>query len=429
MRFHPASGAGIGSEDCPAWTSEAGQRLNPRRSLNVQALALLFGSVTAQLVVASLYILTARSMRPDEYGLVITAISLGLAGAGFADLGANAYWVRELASRRITQDDLDARISTRFLIILFVATFGVVAAVLIDPVFVVTGVLLLTASTVQTVLVPLRAAQRSDSVGWLVMFGRLLALVIFLGQTAVGVTPGLVLWTSLAFGDVALAVCAFAVTPAPDRLKPRLRPIKNPWSGTKWYAVTAMSTSAQQLDLPILAAISGSAAAGIYGGVNRWTQPMLVAIGAFTFAAAPFVAAERRLVALRGQMLRASWILMVVIVLSLSVFAMAPWIVVLLLGVDFRGSAPVLQLLALAMLLNAVTQPLMMVLQSRQLDHIAAAIVVGAIAAQLVAVVVLAPALGALGAGIGVLVAQVVALLGAVGYIAVVVRRRNGLTN
>ena len=68
----------------------------------------------------------------------------------------------------------------------------------------------------------------------------------------------------------------------------------------------------------LLQHVSGSSAAGIYGGVNRWIQPMVLAISAFASAAAPFVAAEADLRALRQQALRASWILATAIALSIG---------------------------------------------------------------------------------------------------------------
>jgi O-antigen/teichoic acid export membrane protein len=398
--------------------------VNRRRSLNIQALALVIGSGVAQLLVAALYILTARSMRPDEYGPVVTAIGLGIAGAGFIDLGSSAYWIRELASVRITQDELNARMSMRFLLTLAIAGLVSIAALIAAPAFFATGVLLFTTCAVQTVLVPLRAERRAEAVAWLTVLGRLAAIAIFLGQFAIGFSPGLALWTSLALGDVALIVCALAVTPAVDRLGLSVRSMSNPWSGSRWYAVSVMSTSAAQLDLPLVAALGGPVAAGIYGGVNRWTQPVLVATGAFAQATAPFIAAAPRLMALRKQLIRASWILLLAIAISIAVFVSAPWLVRTLLGDDFSDSAPVLRLLALAMLLNTVTQPLTVALQSRRFDQVAALLVVATAATHLIITAVLVPSQGALGAGIGMLAAQSVALVGTVVAIALVARRR-----
>lgn len=401
------------------------RNLNQRRPLNVQAFALALGTGTAQLFVAALYIVTARSMRPDEFGPIVTAIALGIAGAGFVDLGTNLYLVREIASGRITQCEQNAKLSTRFLAVSAVAAVVVVAASFVEPTFVATGVLLVTTSTVQAVLIPLRAAQRAELVGALIVLGRTVAFAAFWGQTAIAVSPGIALWTSLAVGDFVLTVCAFGVPPAANRLRLSVRTLSNPWSGTKWYAVFNMSTSAQQLDLPIVAALSGPAAAGIYGGVNRWIQPMTLAIKAFCSAAAPMIAAEQRVAALRTQFLRASWLLAIAMVISVLTFALAPWLVTILLGDDFRASATVLRILAVAVLLNIVTQPLIIALQSRRRDHVAAAIMSATVVTQLIAVVTLAPTLGALAAGIGMLVGQVVALFGTVACIATIAYRQN----
>ncbi|KDF00733.1 hypothetical protein Y900_017770 [Mycolicibacterium aromaticivorans JS19b1 = JCM 16368] len=383
----------------------------------------------AQLLVAALYILTARGMQPDEYGTVVTAIGVGLACAGFIDLGANAYWVRELASQQIAADELNARMASRFLIVLAASAATVVGALIIAPEFVATGFLLSSSTFAQTSLVPLRAAQRSEAVAWLTVVGRVFSVAVFLGQTSMGIPAGVSLWSSLVLGDVTLTLCALAVTPKDDRPRIRLRSMANPWSGTKWYAVTNLSVSAQQLDLPIVAVLAGSGAAGIYGGVNRWTQPLLVAIGAFASAAAPFMAAEPRLAALRGQLLRASWILVAAIGLSLGVFVAAPWLVTSLLGSSFSNSAPILRLLALAMLLNCFTQPMLVALQSRRRDHLAAGIVAAAVVVQLTFVVALTSSLGALAAGIGVLIAQVIALVGTMICIVVIYRRRSKAPN
>jgi len=391
-------------------------------------MALVVGNGTAQLLVAAMYVLTARSMHPDEFGSIVTVIALGVVGAGFADLGANSYWIRELASRRLTQDELNVRVWTRFLVVLAAAVGVAVAAFFVSPMFIFTGVFLVSTSTVQTVLVPLRAAQRSESVGWLIVFGRAVAIAIFLVQTAAGVRPGLALLTSLPLGNLALVMCAYAVTSAPNRLGFCVRPWGNPWSGTKWFAVFTIGTSASKLDLPIVAALSGPGAAGIYGAVNRWTQPLAVAVAGFTSAAAPFIAAETRLIKLRAQLLRASWILVLTIALCLGVLATAPWLVTSLLGADFSDSAPVLQLLVMAIILNTFSQPLLVALQSRHFDHLTAVITALTVVVQLSITVVLSPRLGALGAGIGMLVGQFVALFGAVISIAVMARRRRSLS-
>ena len=388
----------------------------------------MLGNGSAKLLVSLLYIFAARSVGPDEFGLVATAIGLGMAGAGFVDLGSNEYWVRELASRRISQAELDTRMTARVVTAALVGAVVIVAVGIRFPVFIATGFLLISTNAVQTVLVPLRASQRAESVARLVVFGRLIAVAAFWCQTTLGASSGLALWTSLVIGDVAFVVSGFFATATANRPRIRIRPLRNPWSGIRWYAVSAISTNAQQLDLPIVAATSGAAAAGIYGGVNRWNQPILIAIGSFNAAAAPIIAAAPRLDVLKRQLLRASWLLGAAMVLSILVYFAAPWIVVSLLGSDFADSVPILRLLALAVLLSAVTQPLIVTLQARHRDHVAAGIVATAVSVHLITVAVLSPKLGALGAGIGFLSGQLVAFIGTVACVAVVIRRRRRIT-
>jgi hypothetical protein len=128
--------------------------------------------------------------------------------------------------------------------------------------------------------------------------------------------------------------------------------------------------------------------------------------------------------ALRGQLLRASWILAVAVGACAAIFVLAPWLVSSLLGENFKDAAPVLRLLAVAMLLNTVTQPLTVALQSRRLDRLAAILGVITAATQLIATSILAPEFGALGAGIGVLAGQVVGLIATVSSVAVIARNR-----
>ena len=297
------------------------------RSLNFQSLALVLGSGIGQIFTAGLYILTARAMSPVEFGPVVTAVAMGGMGAALLDCGSGPYWVRELASRRIAQDELNSRASARFVIALVLAAVVVIVALLVAPLFVATGVLMITMSTGQTLLVPLRGAMRAETVAWLVASSRAMSLVFYFGQVALGVTPGLALWTSLALGDLVLAFCAYVVTPAAHRLIFRVNSVRNPWAGARWYAVGTVGTSAALLELPIVGALAGPGEAGIFGGVNRWIQPMSMASAAFASAAAPFLAAATRIVELRGQLLRASWSLFMTIAYGVTLFLMAPRLV------------------------------------------------------------------------------------------------------
>ena len=73
---------------------------------------------------------------------------------------------------------------------------------------------------------------------------------------------------------------------------------------------------------------------------------------------------------------------------------------------------------------NTVAQPLIVALQSRRFDHVAAFILLVSVGIQLVVVAALAPMLGALSAGIGFFTSQV---LQTTGCIAAIVWRREGV--
>lgn len=407
------------------WTKQRGskQALIRERSLNAQAVALALGSGAAQVLVAVLYILTARDMPPAEYGLIATAIVLGLVGAGFLDFGSTPYWIRELASGRTTIELLKPRIATKFIIAFAVAALVVLVAALTESHFIATGVLLLSSTTATLALVPLRAARRAEVVGLLTALGRTVAVIAFFSQIAVGVELGLALWISIAVGDFSL-FAYLSVSRYPKLSRFSFLPWSNPWAGAKWYSLNALSSNAQQLDLPLLSLFAGAGAAGVYAGVNRWTQPMTLATNSFASAAAPFLAAQSSLRAVRSQVFRASWMLVMVIALSSGVIIAAPWLVTFLLGPAYAGATAVLQWLGGAVILNAIGQPLLVALMSRLFDRLASVILTVSVIAQLCIVALLAPNLGPLSAAIGIFISQLLQFLGSAGFIATINLRR-----
>lgn len=99
------------------------------------------------------------------------------------------------------------------------------------------------------------------------------------------------------------------------------------------------------------------------------------------------------------------------IVLALTVFALAPWIVDLLLGQTYEGSAAVLRVLALVSVASIISQPLVVALQSLRHDGFVALALSLSVLAQLGLVAVLAHREGALGAALASLTIQVLLLV------------------
>lgn len=71
------------------------------------------------------------------------------------------------------------------------------------------------------------------------------------------------------------------------------------------------------------------------------------------------------------------------------------------------------------MTLNAIAQPLLAALMSRQFDHVAAVIMLAAVTMQLATVAALAPTLGAVSAGVGMFASQSLQIALAVSFTAV----------
>ena len=405
---------------------EAEGQLTRERSLSVQAVALALGSGIAQVLVAVIYIFTARTMQPNDFGVVATAMALGAVGAALLDFGANSYWVRELASGRLTQEQLNPKMATRLGIAIAAAGIVSATAAATDTRFIATGAMLLSTTAVTVMLVPLRAARRAEFVGVLTVIDRAVAVVGFFLLLALGIDAGVALWIGIAFGDVILVGLVGASERSTIRLTTRR--FSNPWNGAKWFSLTTLSVSAQQMDLPIMTAFAGPAAAGIYGGVSRWIQPMILATGSFTAAVAPFLAAQPNLRGARPQLVRAIWILAITMLISIGVLLSAPWLVTTLLGDEYSGATPVLRWLAAAMVLNAVAQPMIAALLARQFDHIAAVVMLASVVVQLATVAALAPTLGAVSAGIGMFAAQAVQIASSAVFVVALIHRRRRWT-
>jgi hypothetical protein len=123
-------------------------------------------------------------------------------------------------------------------------------------------------------------------------------------------------------------------------------PRRNPWSGARNFGLAGVANSAQTLDLPLLTLVGGPVASGLYGAVSRWTQPMSLLATAFASASAPFAANAGTMRGALASLRRGLWMPVAAIVLALTVFALSPWIVDLLLGQTYEGSAAVLRIAA-----------------------------------------------------------------------------------
>lgn len=381
-------------------------------SVGSQAIALALGAALSQVLVALLYINAARASSPSEYGIVVSAIALGNALVGFIDFGSNSLWVRELASQELSIDEVGTRAVIKLLIVGLIGVVATAASCLWLPQFVFAPAVLAAVAYVQTMVVPLRSERRGIAVSVILLTERAAAAAIYVVAILAGANPLVALIPALVSGSILAGIIATLVTPRAHRFRFTKKLWVNPWSGAKHYGFYSVALSAQQLDLPLLVLVAGNAAAGNYGAVNRWTQPLALLASAFSGAAAPFLAKASSIKQAAKVVSSSIWILLVAIGAAVVVIFTAPLLVLWLLGPDYASSSPLLQLLALGTIPAILNQPLATALQARRHDRLVSNLVVSAVLIQLLLVSILGTLLGSIGAGIAYCLLQTLLLIG-----------------
>jgi O-antigen/teichoic acid export membrane protein len=394
------------------------------KSIGLQAVALAASSGVAQVLVAFLYILAARSAEPANFGLVVSSLAIATTAVGFIDFGTNSLWVREIASNRMDVGLLGTRMASKLLFAFAILTaWTAITSTFFGSSFLwMAGPVAMSVLISQTFHVPLRGLGRGELVAMAILGDKLVAASSFAIFMAIGLGPLSALWMSLSIGSLSSGWIAWRLTPRERRGRLKLQKSTNPWAASGHYGIANVAISAQSLDIPALTLVGGPGAAGIYAAVNRWTQPMGLLASAFASAAAPHVARARSSREAWVEARKSSWLLIGAIMMCLVVAIFASQIVDVLLGSKYTDSSDVLRLLALAAMLSVANQPLFVFLQSRGFDKAASLVTVSCILLQLILVVALSSSMHALGAALASVCAQFFMFLALV----VVLARKNG---
>lgn len=386
-----------------------------------QALYLVVATGSAQLLVAVSYILAARGTDPGSFGAVAAAIALGTSLIGIVDFGAGSLWVRSLTAGELTVEEVTRRTFWKAVLAVMIATLATAIVIWTrqPPEYIGLGLIFLSSTGAQLAQVPLRAAARSDRIAFAIALSRLSGFGVLIGMTHLQVPSTTALWVSLVVNAaVEMALCLL-FTPATHRFRRRSLRLVNPWKGSLHFGVYSVATSAQSLDVPILTLAAGPVAAGAYAAVNRWTQPLGLAVGGFTSASAPFVARARSLGAAWAAIKKATWMLGAALICCVAAFFLAQVLVPLLLGEEYASAVAVFQIMALGTIPALLNQPLAVFSQMRGGDKAVGVVTSLGVAARLAATFLLSAWLGASGGALAFALSQVL-LLG--GLIIVLVR-------
>ncbi|UKA62106.1 lipopolysaccharide biosynthesis protein [Arthrobacter sp. FW306-04-A] len=379
-----------------------------RSNIGGQAIMLAGTTGVGQVVTALLYILSAKSAEPSEFGLIVSAIAVGTTGVGLLDFGTNAYWLRELSARRMNALVLGRRLSSKlFYSCAIFAAWSITTFILLpDSSLWMAGPYGMALLLSQSLQIPLRSLGRMEFIAGAILADRAMAAVVFFGLILIGIPSVLALWFGLIAGGIVSTFLCWILTPCANRPALRLQLRTNPWSASRHYGFASVALTARSLDIPLLTMGAGASAAGIYAAVNRWTQPMSLLSNAFASASAPHVAGAESAVEAWKLARKSIWLLGLAILCCLAAAVGAPYLVDFFIGSTYAGSADVLRILALVTIFSVVNEPLFIFLQARGLDKPIAAITVVAIAMQLGLVIVLSPLVGALGAAFASAVTQ-----------------------
>lgn len=368
-------------------------------SVGLQAVLLSGSTAVSQILMALMYLVTARSLDPADFGLVVTAIAVANVLAGVSDFGANSLWVREIARDAISRDRFSSLFGSKLLLCAAGGAFIAMVFVLFVDVPYLWAAVPVGLGVVfnQASLVGLRSQARGDLVSIFILAERLVAVLLFGLLALVDKDMGAHLWFSLAVGSFTAGGLALLFTPRKVRPRARLS-LVNPWAGSRYFGLSSMSTSLQSLDVPILSAVAGGGAAGLYGAVSRWTQPMGLLASAYSSASAPYIAKSKSIREAWSYMRRGVWLPTVAILACVVVVIGAPVFVDLLIGSAYLGAAPVLRILAAGTIFGVLNQPLAVLLQNSGHDRYVSRVSITGVPVQLLSVVSLAFAFGAAGA-------------------------------
>lgn len=379
-----------------------------RRGIGSQAILLVGATIITQLITAGVYISAARVSSPTEYGPLIAALALGTTAVSFFDLGTNSLWVRETAKVAMSPGVLGARTFSKLLFAGSVAAIWVFFSLMFFPesYFWVAGPIAFAILASQTMQVALRGQAMIERVALAIIIDRVVVVAVLSVLVMLGFHPIGILWIALCLGPIVSAFCGYFFTPMLWRPRlPSWKPV-NPWKGSRYYGLSAISVGSQSLDLTIMNAVGGPAAAGLFGAVNRWTQPMGLLSNAFSSASVPYVAKSKSWDESWSHARKAAWLLVLAVIACLVVAIAAPTMVSILIGEEYFGATPVLQLLALGTIPAIFNQPLYVFLQAMRFDRVVSFVISGAVILQLAAVALLATKFGAVGAAMAFVFVQ-----------------------
>ncbi|MGN6408294.1 MAG: lipopolysaccharide biosynthesis protein [Curtobacterium sp.] len=332
----------------------------------MKSLVILFGSrAVTSLAQAAAVLLLARWTVPAEYGLISSLLGVGLFLTAILDFGLGPFILR-IRSIPSLAELLEPALLLNLLGAIALLVVLVPVGIVILPVplaAVLIAIWIAGDKYVDTSLCVSIADDRMGSVGAVLVLRRVMGLAAFVGLYVLGVAPAVAFGAGQGIG-LLLGLGYVLRTVVPHR------PFDS-WSGLRgltkegpWFYLGSLSTQASSLDSPIVAAVSGVAAAGYYSVGSRLSRPFVLLATAISAVLIP--AAARGPDGMGQRVTR--WVVLLAVGLSLVGLGLAPLmplIIELTAGRAYVGGAPSATVLLVGMPFVALASPIGGVLQGR----------------------------------------------------------------
>jgi O-antigen/teichoic acid export membrane protein len=387
-------------------------RTRLRYSAHMRSLFVL--RLFAMLANAGSYVYLARFLGPFRFGAAAAAVGVVLVLQGVLDLGGSTLVTRD-ASESSPSENLGIALRYRWYLshtwlYLSVVTLIVALASRSETSLLVVCGLWVLAGIYESLFVGLLLGLgRTSAAGYVGLIEKLTSLGLILGMPLFidpGVTDFIAAFAAGAV--VASAVgraltrheCRLALSAAPSLSTTRLR------RGMSFMAGN-LGAQLQNLDVPLVAWLAGAASAGLLAAPSRLTSPL----GLLASSAATIILVQRRHTQGRLKILPTALVVVALTSVGVSPLIVAPEAFArFLMGEGYEGAAGVFRLVALGVVLASLSQVLAADLLAHHKQRlVASAVIMGGIL-DLVVVVSTAPALGAVGGGLGVVSSQILIL-------------------
>ena len=386
----------------------------------------------AQALMVLTYLIAARSMDPSQFGRAASFLAGAFVLSSILTFGTNSHAVREFSSARITLARLLGLSVSRMGYALGASVvFGAVGALVLSPgyrnIAIVTAVVIITNQAYQVISTVLFALSSFKAGSVMLVLDRLIGILGIIVWAEVSPTPVMLPAVIALGGAVGCGSASIYITIRASRAAVRFKDVVtdiplNPWRGTLGIGATNTAFSLQQLDIPILQAVSSAADAGHYSAVARWTQPFALLATAVSRVRLPGWSSAASGEAARDLLLRERFLGLSILGIGFLGALLSPLLVAILLGASYASSAGVLAILFVSGSVAFCNQILYNFCVARSKEGLVVRLLPWAILLQFVVLVSLAPSLGATAAAVANVTMQIVSFIMFASVVRVAVR-------